>query len=195
MICMAKKNEFRPDKPQTSIFSYLVLTPKQQRTVLKWSLYGVLLLLISVVQDVMLSRVRLFGATTELIPCVIFLICILEGSEQGSVFALTASLLYLFSGTAPGIYSMVAITFYSVGMCIFRQTYLQERFFSALLCTGVAMVAYVMTNFAIGLFMGLTTPARYGGFLITAGLSVLAVPILYPLLRAIGKIGGQLWKA
>lgn len=192
---MAKKNEFRPDKPQTSIFSHLVLTPKQQRTLLKWGLYGVLLLLISVVQDVMLSRVRLFGATTELIPCAIFLICILEGAEQGSVFTLTASLLYLFSGTAPGIYSMVTITFYGVGVSVFRQAYLQDRFFSALICTAVAMVAYVMTNFAFGLFWGLTAPARYSGFLITAGLSVLAVPVLYPLLRAIGKIGGQIWKA
>ena len=192
---MAKKNEFRPDKSQTSIFSHLVLTPKQQRTVLKWSLYGVLLLLLSVVQDVILSQVRLLGATTELIPCAIFLICILEGAEKGSVFALVASLLYLFSGTAPGPYSMIAITFYSVGMCIFRQAYLQERFFSALLCTAVAMLCYVMTNFVFGLFLGLTVPARYYGFLITAGLSMLAVPVLYPLLRAIGKIGGQLWKA
>ena len=192
---MAKKNEFRPDKPRTSLLSHLVLTPKQQRTLLKWSLYGALLLVISVVQDVILSQVRLFGATTELIPCAIFLIAVLEGAELGSVFSLVASLLYLFSGTAPGIYSMVAITFYSVGISIFRQAYLQERFSSALLCTGAAMLAYVITNFAFGLFLGLTVPARYYGFLITAGLSVLAVPILYPLLRVFGKIGGQIWKA
>ena len=194
-MAMAKKNEFRPDKPQTSILSHLVLTPTQQRTLLKWSLYGALLLLISVVQDVILSQVRLFGATTELIPCAIFLIAVLEGAEQGSVFALVASLLYLFSGTAPGVYSMVAITFYSVGISIFRQAYLQERFASAMLCTAVAMLAYTMTNFAFGLFLGLTISARYYGFLITAGLSVLAVPIVYPILRVIGKIGGQIWKA
>lgn len=192
---MAKKNEFRPDKPQTSWLSHLVLTQKQQRTLLKWGLYTALLLFVSVVQDVVLSQVRVQGATTELIPCAIFLICIMEGSQQGSIFALTASLLYLFSGTAPGPYSMVAITFYSVGVCIFRQAYLQESFSSAMLCTAVAMVAYVLTNFAFGLFLGLTPLERFSGFLITAGLSLLAVPILYPLLKAIGKIGGQLWKA
>lgn len=194
-MAMAKKNEFRPDKPQTSILSHLVLTPKQQRTLLKWGLYGALLLLISVVQDVILSQVRILGATTELIPCAIFLVAVLEGAEQGSVFALVASLLYLFSGTAPGVYSMVAITFYSVGISIFRQAYLQERFASALLCTAAAMLTYVMTNFAFGLFLGLTVPARYYGFLITAGLSLLAVPVVYPILRVIGKIGGQIWKA
>ena len=191
---MAKKHEFRPDKPKFSLLSYLVLTQNQRRNLLKWGLYAALLLFVSVVQDVILSRMRLMGATTELIPCVIFLICILEGSQKGSVFTLIASLLYLFSGTAPGTYSMVAITFCGVGVCIFRQAYLQERFSSAMLCVTVAMVLYVLSNFAFGLFLGLTVPARFWGFLITAGLSLLAVPLLYPLLKAIGKIGGQLWK-
>lgn len=192
---MAKKYEFRPDKPKFSLLSHLVLTRNQQRNLLKWGLYTVLLLFISVLQDVVMSQVRVLGATTELIPCAIFLICVMEGAQQGSVFALTASLLYLFSGTAPGPYSMVAITFLSVGVCIFRQAYLQESFSAAMLCVTVAMLCYVLVNFIFGLFLGLTIPARFHGFFITAGLSLLAVPILYPLLKAIGKIGGQLWKA
>lgn len=192
---MKKKNEFRPDKPQTSFLSYLVLTKTQRRSLLKWGLYTAVLLFLSVLQDVVLSQMWVLGATTELIPCAIFLICIMEGAQRGSVFALTASLLYLFSGTAPGPYAMVAITFYSVGVCIFRQAYLQESFSSAMLCTAVAMLLYVLTNFVFGLFLGLTLPSRFHGFLITAGLSLLAVPILYPLLKAIGKIGGQSWKA
>lgn len=192
---MAKKHEFRPDKPKISLLSHLVLTKNQQRKLLKWSLYAVLLLFVSVLQDVVLSQVRVLGATTELIPCAIFLICVMEGAQQGSVFALAASLLYLFSGTAPGPYSMVAITFLSVGVCIFRQAYLQESFSSAMLCVGVAMVCYALINFVFGLFLGLTPLTRFHGFLITAGLSLLAAPVLYPLLKAIGKIGGQLWKA
>ena len=137
---MAKRPDFRPDKPSTSIFSHLILTKNQQKNLLKWVLYGALLVLISVIQDVLLSKMRIFGATTELIPCAIFLICLLEGTHNGSVFALVAGLLYLFSGTAPGPYSMVAITFYAVGACILRQAYLQESFSSAFLCTAIAMV-------------------------------------------------------
>ena len=102
---MAKRPEFRPDKSSTSILSYFVLTRKQQKTLLKWVFYTLALVLISVVQDVLLSQVRIFGATTELIPCAIFVICILEGSQRGSVFALVAGLCYLFSGTAPGYWS------------------------------------------------------------------------------------------
>lgn len=191
---MAKKQEFRPDKPKSSILNHLILTRQQQKTLLKWVFYTLLLILISVVQDVLLSQVRVLGATTELIPCAIFLICILEGVETGSIFTLVASLLYLFSGTAPGPYSMVAITFYAIGVCIFRQAYLQESFSSAFLCTAVAMLLYVITNFLFGLFLGLTPLSRFYGFFITAGLTLLFVPIFYPIMKAIGAFGGYQWK-
>ncbi len=191
---MAKKQEFRPDKPTTSFLSHLILTKSQQKTLLKWVFYTLLLLFLSVVQDVLLSQVRLFGATTELVPCGIFLICILEGTHTGSVFALVASLLYLFSGTAPGPYSMVAITFYSGGACIFRQAYLQESFSSAYLCTAMAMLLYVLTNFLFGLFLELTPLSRIFGFLVTAVLTLLTVPVLYPITKAIGAFGGYQWK-
>ena len=191
---MAKKYEFRPDKPKFSLLTYLILSPNQRRKVLKWGAYTAFLVFLSVLQDVVLSQVRIFGATTELIPCAIFLICIMEGVEQGSIFALISSLLYLFSGTAPGVYSMVAIVFCAIGACVVRQAYLQERFSSAMISTSLAMVCYVLINFVFGLFLGLTIWSRFHGFLITAVLSLLAVPAFYPIFKAIGKIGGQLWK-
>ena len=194
MIAMAKKQEFKPDKPSASLLSHLILTRKQQKALLKWVFYALFLIALSVVQDVLLSRVRLFGATTELVPCAIFLICLIEGTHTGSVFSLTAGLLYLFSGTAPGPYSMVAITFLAVGVCILRQAFLQESFSSVMLCTAIAMVLYVIVNFAFGLFLGLTRFSRFHGFLITAGLSLLTVPVFYPIARAINAFGGHSWK-
>lgn len=194
MIAMAKKQDFRPDKPSVTLLSHLILTKKQQKTLLKWVFYGLFLVVLSVVQDVLLSRVRLLGATTELIPCAIFLICLMEGTHVGSVFSLIAGLLYLFSGTAPGPYSMVAITFLGIGACIFRQAFLQESFSSVMLCAGLAMVLYVLANFAFGLFLGLTRFSRIHGFLITAVLSLLFAPAFYPVIKAINAFGGHSWK-
>lgn len=191
---MSKKQEFKPDKSSISLLSRLMLTKKQQRNLFRWVFYGLFLTVLSVVQDVLLSRVRLLGATTELVPCAIFLICLVEGSHSGSVFSLIAGLLYLFSGTAPGPYSMVAITFLSIGVCILRQAYLQETFFSILLCTAIAMLTYVLVNFAFGLFLGLTRLSRIHGFLITATLSMFAAPVLYPVVKAINAFGGHSWK-
>jgi hypothetical protein len=191
---MAKKIEFRPDKPRGGLLSKLYLTKKQRRDLLKWCLYGLVLLVLSVLQDVILSRVRVYGASTELVPCGIFLICILEGTQTGSVFALVSALVYLFTGTAPGTYAMVFIVVLGVLVCVFRQTYLQEGFGTAVLCTAAAMLLYELAVFAIGLFLGLTTPARLGGFCTTAALSLLAVPVLYPIAISIGTLGGGAWK-
>ena len=191
---MARKNEFKSDKPHSGFWGKLYLTQKQRKEVLKWSLYGAMLLVLSLLQDVVLCRVQLFGATTELVPVGIFLICILEGAESGSIFALVSSLLYLFSGTAAGPYSMVLITVLAVGVTVFRQAYLQKGLAAAILCAGIAMLAYELLQFVMGLFLGLTIPVRIVGFLITAGLSIIAIPILYPIALSIGTIGGETWK-
>ena len=55
---MAKKYEFKPDKPRSGILSKLFLTKQQRRSVLKWTLYAVMLVALSVLQDVLFSRFR-----------------------------------------------------------------------------------------------------------------------------------------
>lgn len=191
---MAKKFDFRPDRPHSGFFSKLYLTQKQRKGLLKWVLYALVLLILSLLQDVMLCHLRIFGATTDLIPCGIFLICLLEGSEKGSVFALAASLVYLFSGFSPGYFCIVFITAIGVGICLFRQGYLQQGFRATLLCMAIALVVYELAVFGIGLFLGLTTISRLAGFAITAGLTFLTVPALYPLVQAIRTLGGNAWK-
>ena len=191
---MAKKYEFQPDKPRSSWLSKLYLTKLQRKQVLKWSLYALSLLVLSLLQDVVLCNFRLNGATTELVPVAIFLICVLEGTERGSVFALVASTLYLFSGTAAGPHAMVFITVLAVLVCILRQSFLQKTFSSVCLCLILATVCYEALVFAVALFLGNTYPQRLVGFAITTGLSLLAVPVLYPIFVAISSIGGESWK-
>ena len=191
---MKKERSFRPDKVGTTILHKLYISPSQRKTILKWSLYSLVLVLISVIQDVMLSNVRVLGATTELVPCGIFLICILEGAEGGSVFTLLAAWIYLYTGTPAGPYCIVFITMLGIGMSIFRQTYLQRGFGSAVLCVSICMILYEMAVFGIGLFLGETYPYRVLGFLVTALGSVLAVPVLYPVFLRIQAIGGEIWR-
>ena len=191
---MKKERSFRPDKVGTTVLHKLYISPSQRKTILKWTLYSLVLVVFSVAQDVMLSNVRVLGATTELVPCGIFLICILEGAEGGCVFTLLASWIYLYTGTPAGPYCIVFITVFGVGMSIFRQTYLQRGFGTALLCVGVCMIVYELAVFGIGLFLGQTYGYRVLGFLVTALGSVLAVPVLYPALLRIQAIGGEIWR-
>ena len=191
---MKKERSFRPDKVGTTVLHKLYISPSQRKTILKWSLYSLILVLISVVQDVMLSNLRLYGATTELVPCAIFLICILEGAEGGCLFTLLAAWIYLYTGTPAGPYCIVFITMLGIGMSIFRQAYLQRGFGTALLCVSLCMVFYELAVFGIGMFLGQTYGYRILGFLITALSSVLVVPVLYPVLLRIQAIGGEIWR-
>ena len=191
---MAKKNEFHPDKPRVNWASKLYLTPIQRRSLLKWVLYALVLLVLSLVQDIMLSQVRLFGATTDLVPCGIFLICLLEGSHTGSVFSLIASCLFVFSGSAPGNYCIVLITFIAVAVTIFRQAFLQKNFYATVLCGILAVMVYELMLFLVGAAFELTLWSRFPAFVLTGILSAIALPVLYPVCLAIGTIGGSLWK-
>lgn len=191
---MAKKYEFQPDKPHSNWQSKLQLTPLQRKAILKWCLYGLVLLVLSLIQDVILCRFRFWGVTTELFPCAIFLITLLEGSQRGSIFALVASALYLFTGASPGSYAMVAITVIAILVTIFRQAYLQKNFVAVFLCVAVCMAIYEMVVYGFSLFLSLVRPMQVLDFLIIAGLSLIAVPLLYPIFQAISRIGGEQWK-
>jgi len=191
---MAKKYEFLPDKPRGGLLQRLHLTHQQQLRLLKWALYALWLVALSVLQDVILSQMHIGGATTDLVPCGIFLICILEGAEQSSIFTLVASVLYLFSGTASGPYAMVLITVLAIVVSIFRQGYLQKGFYAAMLCTAIALFLYEIAVFAVGAFLGLTTVQRFGSFLLTGVLTMVAAPVIYLVTGRICKIGGQSWK-
>ncbi len=190
---MAKRQEFHGDKPHSSLLDKLYITHKQRLSLLKWLLLGLILLLLSALQDVVLCRFRLFGATTDLIPCAVILICIMEGVENGCVFALVSSLIYQFSGSAPGMYAMVFLTVIAIFAAIFRQSYLQKGFGAAFFCTAGALFIYELLIFFMGLFLELSFPGRIIGFLITGGLSLICIPPLYPLVMLVGKIGGSIW--
>jgi len=189
-----KKEEFREDKPRSGFFSKLYLTQKQRLRLLKWALYALVLIVLSVVQDVLLSRLRIFGATTELVPCGIFLIVVAEGLESGCVFSLVASCCYLFSGSAAGNYSIVFITALSVGAAFFRQSYLRKSFSASMLCVALATVLYQLAVFFIAVFLDLTAFSRITAHLMTALISVISAPILYPIVNGIRTIGGDTWK-
>ena len=189
-----KKNEFRPDRPDNDLLGKLLLTRKQTRAVLRWLLFGVVCLVVLLIQDVLMSRFRIFGTTTDLVPGVIFAVCILQGGESSCIFALLASAIYQFSGSAPGPYCIVLITFIAVLSAIFRQAYLRKGFSALMICAGLAMLLYEMCVFGIEVFLGSTSPDRVGRFLLTALYTLLPMPVLYPILMSIGKIGGETWK-
>ena len=192
---MAKrKYDFRPDNLRSTILSKLYLTPKQRKSILRWLLLCLLLLVASVLQDVILCRLQLFGATTDLVPCAIILICVILGTDSSCLFVLLAALAYQFSGTSPGYYVVPLITVLAILLSMFRESFLRKSFSSVMLSAGTAVALYEMLLFVVGFVFGNTRADRWSVFLVTAVLSLITLPIMYPMVKTIAKIGGETWK-
>ena len=196
---MAKKRrkrsiEFKPD-PQTATWvKTFHLTIQQRLQLAKWALYILTIVLCLVVQDVIMSRIRLFGATTDLAVCAILLITVIEGTDTGSLFVLIASALYYFSGSAPGAYVIALMSFLGVAAVLLRQLYWHRSKGSIVLCTGIALMLYEIGLFVVGIAIGLTLPSRLIYFILTGVYSCLALIPLYSVIYKIGLIGGNTWK-
>ena len=191
---MAKDYDFRPDADNSVDLDKLLLTQRQRFNLLRWVLYGMLCLAGLLLQDAVLCRVDVRGGCTDLVPCLIFMITALQGAEQGSIFALIAAVFYYCTGSAPGLYVIPVITVFAVLVAVFRQACLRRGFFSIFLCAAVSIFVYEMVVFGIGLFMNQTLPQRWVSAALTAALTLVAVPMVYPIVRAVGKIGGETWK-
>lgn len=189
-----RKYEFRPDTPKISLPHLFHLTQKQRTEILKWSLYALVCVFCLIVQDTIMSRFHFFGGTTDLVACVLLLITVVEGIERGSVFILLASLLYFFSGSAPGAFAVAMLTILGIGAAMFRQAYWHRNERSILLCVTIALMGYELGVFGAGLFLELTHFGRLGAFLMTGILSCVLLLPLYPLIDRIGRMGGTQWK-
>lgn len=191
---MAREYDFLPDQDSGDHLDKLLLSQRQRFGLLRWVLFGAMTLVALLVQDVAGFRVQLLGGGIDLVPCMIFMITALQGAEQGSIYALLAAVFYYLSGSSPAAYVIPLITVIAVLTAILRQAALPRGIGSILLCAAISMLLYELVVFVIGLILGQTVPQRLSSTLFTALWSLFAVPVAYPVLRAIGKMGGETWK-
>lgn len=186
--------DFRPDSQDSGWLKMLHITQAQRDLYLKWGLYIALIVVLTMIQDVIMSQVTIFGATTDLAVCAILLITVIEGVDVGSVFVLIAACLYYFSGSSPGPLSVGFLCVLGIGACLFRQMYWHRNAGSIVLCAGLALMLYELGIFAVGIFSSLTRWDRLGTFITTGALSIAVMIPLYSLVNRIGQIGGNTWK-
>ena len=191
---LSKQSEFKPDPRQNSLSGLFHVTQLQKQRMLKWTLYVLTGILLLTIQDVIMSRVSIFGATTDLPVVYILLITVIEGVDVGSLFVLFASTIYYFSGSAPGPYCIGLLCAVGIIATLLRQAYLRRTKASIVICAGIALTIYEMGLFVVGIGLGLTRWDLVFSFLITAGYSFGVMVLLYPLVNKIGLIGGTTWK-
>lgn len=185
--------EFKPDPKGTNFLKRLYMTRLQRLTLLKWGSYALTGMLLLVIQDVIMSKVRLSGATTDLPVAFILLVGLYEGLERGSVFTLSAALFYWFSGSAPTPICIALLCGLNILIGLLRQMYWHRSFGSLTLCAAISIMLYEMLLFVVGILQGLTILPRAGVFALTGAITCITMLPMYPLVRAISKIGGDSW--
>ena len=190
----SSRNEFRPDPATATWFKTRRMTRQQRLRLLKWLLYALIVVMSLVIQDVIMSQVRLFGATTDLAVGAILLITVIEGTDVGSLFVFIASALYWFSGSAPTPICIALLTFFGIAATMFRQMYWHRSRGTLTLCACLALTLYELGLFGYGLFQGLTYWGRLPSFLLTSVYTSLVMIPQYSLVYKTGLIGGNTWK-
>ncbi len=191
---MARKYEFKPDRQDSGTLSKLYVTKKQRLSILRWLLISACLLVLSLLQDVVVSHLRPFGTVTDLVPGGIFLCCMLLSVDASAIFALCASTVFYFAGFAPGVQTIALVTVLGAFFNILRHSYLRKSILSVVICAGLALMIYEAAVFIIALFLEYTTFARFGTFCLGGLLTVAVMPAMYPVFLSVTGIGGEAWK-
>ena len=189
-----KRVEFKPDNTGADWSAILHMTNAQKDSLLKWGSYVAICVLLCMIQDVIMSKVHILGASTDLVVSALLLLTVMQGVETGSSFIFLGSLLYYFTGSSPGPLSIILLTFLGIGASMFRQVFLHRGLIAITVCAGSALMLYEIGTCLLGIFQGLTHWGRLFSFIVTGVMSWAFMLVLYPLFHRIGLIGGNIWK-
>ncbi|MBE6932340.1 MAG: hypothetical protein E7464_03030 [Ruminococcaceae bacterium] len=174
----------------------LHITRSQWRTFFKWALYTAAFVATVVLQSVILSRMPVFGAKVNLVPYFVGCVCIIEGADSGSMFALLISLVWALSGGDMGYVSVLVLTCGGMGLGLLMRKLLRQQLVTCVVCCFVLSLCHESAIFLLRLFLDTATAAQYFRILIPGVLlGIPSCPVFFYLFRAIHRVGGNTWNA
>ena len=168
----------------------LYITPRQWMRILRWSLYFLLVVAVMMLQTVLIGNRLIFGVKLDLIPLVLFCVCLREGPDRGGVFCLLSSLFLALSGADQGALLIFLLTVLPVLASLLMRKIFVMHFLSTLVTCGVLLLLTQSVCFVFRLMNGATAGSLYFTRLLPmVVVSLLFQPVIYWLVKSIGKIG------
>ena len=173
------------------MFKYFHLTKRQWQGILKWSLYGLLTLLVVLLQTVVLSQIPVWGIKLTPLPALIVCVCVREGPEKGGLYAVLAALLWCLSGADFGNLSLAVIPVGAILSAVLCRAVLTLRFLPTVLCCLAVTLLNALVIFAFKLILPPTVALENLWRVLLPGvlLSMAFVPLHYALVKLISRIG------
>lgn len=110
------------------------------RTVLMWTLYGVMFLLAMVVQTVLFGHERILGAKFALLPVALACITMHTGAEHGGLFGLIAGTVWCLSDGDGGGLSVISMTVAALAAGYLCDRYLNRNLLSAVMMSAMSLL-------------------------------------------------------
>ena len=159
------------------------------KNALMWTLYGVLFLLIAVLQTVVFGRARFFGVKLTLIPVCIACVSMLAGAEAGALYGLCCGAVWCFTGASGGAMHIVLLTLCGAVIGYLCDRYLVRNLVSALMMSLMCLLFCQLLLFFFQCMLRTITISAIGQVLAQIGLSLLVCPPVYLAAWAIRKAG------
>lgn len=174
------------------MLKHLHITARQWKALLKWTLYSLFFLLTLITQSVVLAKHPIFGLKLNLIPLLIVCVCIREGPESGGLFAVLTAVFWCLSGTDYGNLSVAILPVCAILSAVLCRAVLTVRFVPTFLCCLAASLIHESVIFALKMLLASVLARYYVSIVLPGvGLSLLALPLLYVLTKAISRTGGR----
>ena len=90
--------------------------------------------------------------------------------------------------------AVAALPLLEFALSAFRQSYLRKSIGATVFSAASALILYEILVFFVSLVLGRTYLSRFPVAILTWLMSLLAIPVLYPVCRAIDRIGGETWR-
>lgn len=159
------------------------------KNILMWALYAVLFLMSCVLQTVLFGYARFFGVKLALVPVCLACIAMHVGSENGALFGLAAGVFWMLAGADGGVFHIILFPVCGAATGYLCDRYLNRRFVSALAMCLLTLLVTQICLFTLRVISGSVPFAAAPSVFAQIGLSMLAVPVVYPLAKLARKAG------
>ena len=167
-----------------------LLTASQWKSILKWSLYGVLFLFSMLLQSSVLPRMPIGKIFLSAVPVCVACVALEEGTEAGGLYALIASVFYALSGAGVGPLYVFTLTVSAIICGGMSDRFCTKNLISALLLSLISLTICLSLTFLFRVYVGSVHVSYWHTVLIPEiVLSLLTVPLFRLCTWAVGKIG------
>lgn len=164
---------------------------QKYRNLLMWALYGLLFLLVMLLQTTVFGRVRFLGVKLSLLPIAMACIGLWTDHEAAGLFGLLAGLCWCALGADDGALCIVTFPIIGILSSWLCSNVFDRHLLPALLLALGALVLHEGIVFSVKFYLG-SAPAELAKWVpLTAGLSLFACPALYLLAKLVRKAGGS----